>query len=389
MRHSYAASFFLALLPAALCHAAGIEFSYIPPYGSSDDLHGMATGVQSSDYRVAVYIYVGGWWTKPSFSSPLTTIQGDGSWTCDITTGGDDQNATRIAAYLVPDGYMPAQMSGGQTLPYGLEQNSAARTHVEREQPGRTLQFSGLTWKVKAHESPTGPGPNYFSDSEDDVWTDGGGRLHMRIAQRDGKWYCTEVYTTETLGYGTYTFTLASRVDQLDRNIVLGLFTWDDEAPAYNYREIDIEFSRWGIEANENAQYVVQPYDTAGNMERFNAALAGDASTHIVNWGADSVHFSSFQGSASPPNPPDEIWAWAYAGDDAPPAGMESARINLWLYEGNAPSDGLGAEVVIESFSYTFDHLKINFQPSGAEMPGGYRADSGFFYLTGINFGWQ
>ncbi len=121
----------------------------------------------------------------------------------------------------------------------------------------------------------------------------------------------------------------------------------------------------------------------------FNAVLAGDASTHIFTWGADSVYFSSFQGSASPPNPADEIRSWAYAGDDIPPAGRESTRINLWLYGGNAPSNGLGAEVVIESFAYTFDHLKINFQPSGAEVPGGYRADSGFFYLTGINFGWQ
>jgi hypothetical protein len=40
-------------------------------------------------------------------------------------------------------------------------------------------------------------------------------------------------------------FTIDSRVDLLDRNIVLGLFTWDTYAPQYNYREIDFEFSRW------------------------------------------------------------------------------------------------------------------------------------------------
>jgi exo-beta-1,3-glucanase (GH17 family) len=109
-----------------------IEFTYVPPYGSFANLKGKVTGVNPSDYKVAVYIYVGGWWTKPYWSSPLTTIQSDGTWTCDITTGGQDQNATKIAAYLVPNGYNPPLMYGGQTLPDELEQNSVAKVEVTR-----------------------------------------------------------------------------------------------------------------------------------------------------------------------------------------------------------------------------------------------------------------
>ena len=98
-----------------------ILFTSVPPYGSFADLHGQVWHVAPADYRVAVYIKVsGGWWTKPTFTSPLTTIFTDGTWITDITTGGSDQNATEIAAFLVESTYVPPQMSGGATLPAEL-----------------------------------------------------------------------------------------------------------------------------------------------------------------------------------------------------------------------------------------------------------------------------
>jgi hypothetical protein len=309
-------------------------------------------GVDPSDYKVAVYIYVSGWWTKPTWGSPLTPIQSDGSWSCDITTGGMDQFATQIAAFLVPNGYSPPLMAGEPALPAELFAHSVASAQVERAVPFREIEFSGRTWWVKASQSPVGPGPNYFSDREEDVWVDGAGRLHMSIVYRDGNWYCTEVISSESLGHGTYTFALSSRVDTLDKNAVLGLFTWDDAAPEHYYREIDIEFSRWGAEAGDNAQYVVQPWDHDGNLHRFRLDLAGDLSTHSFDWRAGSVRFSSFQGHGSPPAPGDELQSWLYAGPDVPPAGGENARINLWLMNGYPPSDGQRIEVIVDGFDF-------------------------------------
>jgi len=345
----------IALTTIRLGHpcSGGIEFTYVPPYGSFDDILGQARCVEPADYKVAVYIYVSGWWTKPYWASPLTPIQSDGSWTADITTGGTDQLATKIAAFLVPNGYNPPQMGGGQTLPAELFGNSTAWVTVEREAVFRTIEFSGYTWRVKASETPAGPGPNYFSDRPEDVWVDAEGLLHLRIVHRDGKWYSTEVFTEAPLGYGQYIFHLASRVDQLDKNIVLGLFTWDDTAPEHNYREVDIEFSRWGDAGNDNAQFVVQPWNNPGNMHRFNAELQADESTHGFDWRADRVFFQSMQGRQPFPGPAgSEIAAWTYAGDDIPPAGEGNARINLWLLNGNPPSDGAEAEVIIEAFEF-------------------------------------
>ena len=224
----------------------------------------------------------------------------------------------------------------------------------------RTIQFSGRSWTVKSSTGPVGPGPNYFGSTSDDVWIDGSGYLHLKIVFRDGSWHSSEVIGDDVLGHGTYTFTLGSRVDLLDRNIVVGLFTWDTSAPEFNYREIDIEFSRWGDPQADNSQYAVQPWDTAGNTLRWNTVLTGTTSTHAFEWRPDRVEFSSYQGS--PPGA--AIQAWTYNGPDVPPEGATSgnARINFWLMGGSAPFDGQEAELVVQSFDFT--PLPVNNPPT-------------------------
>jgi hypothetical protein len=179
------------------------------------------------------------------------------------------------------------------------------------------------------------------------VWVDDSGYLHLNIVQRDGKWYSTEVVCQDTLQYGAYTLSLASRVDLLDKNAVLGFFSWDTDAPQYNYREIDIEFSRWGEDAGKNAQYVIQPWDVGGNRYRFDLALSGADSVHRFDWQADRVQFDSWDGNGSP------LQSWTYTNTAAiPPAGAGNARINLWLMDGVAPSGGQNIEVVVKSFEF-------------------------------------
>lgn len=94
-----------------------IAFTRIPSIGSFANLAGEVTGVETNEYRVAVYIYVNGWWTKPTFASPLTPIGWCGGWTCDITTGGHDEHATMIAAFLIPAGVEPPACGGCGELP--------------------------------------------------------------------------------------------------------------------------------------------------------------------------------------------------------------------------------------------------------------------------------
>jgi hypothetical protein len=133
-------------------------------------------------------------------------------------------------------------------------------------------------------------------------------------------------------------------LDGLDRNAVLGLFTWNDD-PADNHRELDVEFSRWGNAADPtNGQFVVQPYSTNGNLLRITQPSGVTSSTQSFTWGVSSVAFAS---SAATPS------SWTYTGPDVPQPGGENARMNLWLSRGAAPSNGATVEVVITDFTFT------------------------------------
>ncbi|GIU95226.1 MAG: hypothetical protein KatS3mg012_1683 [Gaiellaceae bacterium] len=212
-----------------------------------------------------------------------------------------------------------------------------------RPSPGQPprVSFSGYEWVVKEYTRKLGPGPNIFSAAN--VRVDEEGRLHLRISRTRKGWTCAEVINTRSLGYGTYSWTLASPVDGLDRNVVLGLFTWSDD-PAFAHREIDWEAARWGVASDPtNGQYVVQPYDRPGNLQRVTFGGA-ERSTQSFTWRPGSVTFTSTNA---------DVPEWTYTGPDVPEPGDENARMNLWLFRGLAPSDGREVEIVLESFSFT------------------------------------
>jgi hypothetical protein len=365
-------SVFLMAATALMAQDPGIEITDVPEWGSSDFLRGRVWEVDPSEYKVAVYLYFEGWWwPKPYTTAPLTSIQPDCTWLCNVATGANDHYATRYTVFLVPEDFVPP-VSGypynewRRYLPDTLYTNYPY--DVECRLPGtRVISFSGYNWVVKQCDTRIGPGDpqgNYFSDNVNDVWVDSlTGELHLKISYRNSKWYCTEVIADTSLGYGKYVFYIKSNVDSFDRNVVLGLFTWDewappDSIPPYHYREMDIEFSRWAIPVTElNAQYVIQPYDTAGN--RYQWAMSSDTcTTHTFAWREDAIFFQSSRGYSITPSPEDVIESWTYTGSYNPSPGRENPRINCWLYGGTAPSNQQEVEVVIGGFEYFPQSIK-------------------------------
>ena len=213
--------------------------------------------------------------------------------------------------------------------------------------PGYPTQitWSGRTWQVKSSTSRVGPGPNYFSASPENVWVDANGRLHLKITQRNGRWTCAEIISRDSPGHGTYLFELATPVADLDRNAVLGLFTWSDKAQ-YAHREIDIEFARWGDATDAtNAQYVVQPHDRAGHLHRLTAPPTAPT-VHGFTWRPGQIVFASSDLTS---------WDhdWTYTAPDVPRSGGENVRLNLWLFNGAAPTNDQEIEVVVTRFTFT------------------------------------
>ena len=221
---------------------------------------------------------------------------------------------------------------------------------------GRTIAFSGRTWRVKG-PGYYEPGPSPFSDGTDAVWVDVDGRLHMTIRQVSGSWYSTELVLDQPLGYGDYVFTTRGRLDTLDPKTVLGMFLWEYGA-CYDtallwwnpFNEIDIEFSRWGTPGNAVAQFVTQPFDTPGNIDRFDAVFsAGEVTSHAFRWLPGRVEFRSWRGDANAESPATLIHAWTYSGLQLPRPDVPRVHLNLWQFTG---PPAVNQEVVFDAFTF-------------------------------------
>lgn len=112
--------------------APSIVFTFVPPRGAYQHLQGRVLHADPVTHVLSVAIFVGGWWTKPTFAQPTVALRGDGTWSANITTGGNDPDATAIAAFLVPVGFPPPLLAGDATLPASLERAAVARLLVQR-----------------------------------------------------------------------------------------------------------------------------------------------------------------------------------------------------------------------------------------------------------------
>jgi hypothetical protein len=113
---------------------------------------------------------------------------------------------------------------------------------------------------------------------------------------------------------------------------------------------LDIEFSRVLADPH-NAQYVVQPFYHPGNLVRFEMPPVQE-STHRIIWSSNSIRYESWRGHGGEPEADSLIFSWIYAGSDIPPPGGERMRFNLWLFDGQPPTSGLGDQFVVRRFSF-------------------------------------
>ena len=259
--------------------------------------------------------------------------------------------STVICALVFPVVFSPFHVTlcaPAQEKQHGGEE----KTEASATREDRAIRFSGHDWWVKGSTKRVGPGSNYFSDQEENVWLDSQSRLHLRITQRDGRWHCAEIVSQESFGFGTYRFFLATPISKIDPNLTLGLFTWSD-ARDYAHREIDVECAKWGkADDTNNAQFVVQPYQPVGHLVRFRVPPELDATTHIFNWQSNRVFFRCLAGHAREPSAENAvIRERTFAKKGVPQPGDENARINLWLAT-KAPSDTNDTEVIIAKFEF-------------------------------------
>ena len=213
-----------------------------------------------------------------------------------------------------------------------------------------TIQFSGYTWNVK-NGSHLGPGPNYWSRKN--VWVDDKGFLHLKITHDSatGKWYCAEVSTQQTFGFGKWQFWVEGRIDKMDKNVVLGLFNYSGND---GFDEMDIEWARWGNKSYPNCNYTVWPAEKGFKNYSYTkeVSLTGKNTTQRFTRTDSSVFFQSMQGFT---NGNENVVASSRCKAPNHSISLLSmpAYINLWLMNGSAPANGKEVEIIIHKFSYT------------------------------------
>jgi hypothetical protein len=229
------------------------------------------------------------------------------------------------------------------------------------------LQFKwcDLIWNVKSGRGGPGvtvdnPEGNYWSINN--VWLDDEDNLHLKISKDGDRWYCAEIWTNERLPFGKYQFWINNRIDQLDKNVVLGMFNYPDFGCKNEFdgtNEIDIEIAKWGVDSNPNGNYAVYPGDVCDKAWNYTFPLASlapmtDYTTHRFDWSSTNVIFQSLRGHKEwddyiytdlinqTVTPLD--WAQHIPQQPLP------VHINLWLFQSKKPTDDQPVEVVIGKF---------------------------------------
>ena len=321
-----------------------IQFTTIPPaaVGGSERvalIAGRAAGIQPGQ-RIVIYAKSGVWWVQPITDKPYTTVAADSTWQNKIHLGDE------YAALLVDHGYRPANTRDAlPPLGDGVIAIATVKgTGDPTTRPPKVLAFSGYEWDVRNIPSDRG-GPNDYDP--DNAWTDAEGRLHLKLAKRDGRWTSAEVILRRGLGHGTYSFTVRD-VSGLDPAAVLGLLTWDIESVDQNHRELDVEISHWGDAKTPNTQYVVQPYYVPANVARFTAPPG--TLTHSFRWEPGQASFKTVRGAGERGTGP--LVAEHVFTSGVPSSGTETFQLILYAIASEKNPMEKGAEIVVEKFEY-------------------------------------
>ncbi|NKB23114.1 MAG: hypothetical protein GKR87_01715 [Kiritimatiellae bacterium] len=198
-----------------------------------------------------------------------------------------------------------------------------------------------------------GPGPNYFSDSTNNVWVDANGYLHLKIDQRGGTNYTAEIFSQQSLGHGRYSFFVDGRIDNYGTNVVAGLFTYDSTFPDGSTNEIDIEFTKAFVKGN-NAIFSSHPVSPGDAHSLAYIVPTNTLTMHSFTWFTNQIDFKSQNTHDLLPAQSDIFSQFIYTGPNIPVSqGTEKVRLNLWLLEGAAPVDTQNLELVVRDFQFT------------------------------------
>jgi hypothetical protein len=323
-----------------------IQFTKIPPAAQGgrervDTITGRVTGAHPGQ-QIVIYARSGPWWVQPWPDKPFIPIQADSTW------GTSTHLGFEYAAMLVDPGYHPPPTMdtpptvGGSVVTVSIVKG----TGEPQLAPVKQLHFSGYDWTVRTISSDRGGLNNLYG--AENAWTDATGALHLRITKKGDRWSCAELELARSLGYGTYIITVRD-TSNLEPAAVLSVNTFDDWGGDQHYREMDIEFGRWGdATAKNNAQYGIQPFYIPGNVSPF--FLPKGTFTHSLRWESASSSFKTVRGASMQSSSP--VISEHVFTSGVPSPGQEKIQIMFYVIASEKSPMQKENEVVVEKFEY-------------------------------------
>jgi hypothetical protein len=239
----------------------------------------------------------------------------------------------------------------------------------------QSIQWSGYQWYLRDQQN-SGPGrllilhlkiKTYFSLSfikgpnnwnSSNVWVDSNQNLHLKLSYSSTNgWTCAELYSGGNFQFGTFRWFVEGAVDQLDPNVVLGLFTYGG---VDGTNEIDIEFSTWGQTdpTASNLFYTVYP-SALGVAQPVSdgtrISLQGTYTTNQFTWTSQHVASQIQGGFISGSKTKNLIFSYTTPTNfsSAMPYISAPVHMNLWCFQGKPPINGQEVEIIIHNFYYT------------------------------------
>lgn len=218
----------------------------------------------------------------------------------------------------------------------------------------QTISWKGHQWRV-THGGMAG----VAAGSPANIDVDAGGYLHLSIVNREGRWSASEVFTTDSLGFGTYQWVIEGNIYDMDKSTVLGLYTY---GPARRLgidgeNEIDIELSKWNETCHGcNADFTVYP--STGNRKKDGVSswednfhiTGGTLTTARMQWSADQIVFTVMKGIQPLGTVADVLKTETYRSDATNiPQAESPIGISFWCFQ-KTPS--ANQSVVIRDFQF-------------------------------------
>jgi hypothetical protein len=347
-----AASVIGIAIAAAVVAACGsppprITFTEIPAAAVGGSVRtatiaGRVEGARPGD-RIVLFAKSGVWYVQPLRTNAFTAIDAQGRWRSTIHLGAE------YAAMVVRDDYRPPSTT--KVLPdlsarvVAIATVSGGGNHVDG--PAAPLQFSGYEWDVRERVSDRG-GRNLYDAANASIDADGALRLKLVRGDRvDREWTSAEVCLTRPLGYGTYVFIVRDMADT-DPAARVALFTFDKNARAEHFREMNIDLWHGDEPGTLGGQFVVQPNYLPGNLHRF--SVPAGLVSYTLRWEPGVAAFKSMRGNFLE-RPGATIASQTFT-TGVPASGDERVCMAFYYYRKSEREARADSAIAIERFQY-------------------------------------